>query len=380
MIGGMDISILPVQAVEKKAFIEVPWRIYEGVPQWVPPLWREMAEKIDSERNPIFERLDAQFYIALVHGEPVGRISAHIDRLYNEFHDERTGFFGFFECIHSQLVAQRLLEKACGWLYERGMTRVLGPMSYNMNEECGLLVEGFDQQPTLMMPYNPPYYAEYIEKTGFEKAKDLLAYTIDLTQKDVQNEAVSLQQRAKKMSQRAIEKGYSARSVNLADFDAEVDRLRSIYEEAWGANWGFSPLTENEFRALARELKHVVEPQLGVMVEQEGEPVAFGLILPDFNQALKAANGRLFPFGLLRILWHQRRIDGLRFLLLGIKEKHRVRGVDALIYHWLIRHTLESNYRWVEASWVLEDNHRMRQTIERIGTATKRYRIYEKLL
>lgn len=378
----MSVEIQPVAtASDLRRFIDVPWRLYRDDPNWVAPLRSDEVKKFDRSRNPFFEHADAQFLIASDGDHPVGRISAHIDHLHNDFHNEQTGFFGFFETIQQADVAAALLSAACDWLREQGMTVVRGPFDFNTNGESGLLVDGNDSQPVLMMPYNPSYYADFIERNGFRKAKDLVAYLVQLDGATFLSEMASLIPRMEKISQRALDDGYTTRPVNLKDFDGEVARLREIYNEAWEANWGFVPLTEREFEEQARELKRVVDPDLGVMIELGDEPVAFGLALPDFNQALKPINGRLFPFGLLKLLWHMRQIDGMRMMTLGIKAKHRVRGVDALLYLHMIRAAMASRYTWCECSWILEDNHKMRQTMERItGRIYKRYRVYERSL
>ncbi len=378
----MSVDIHPVTTQsDLSRFVDLPWRIYRDDPCWVAPLRSDEAKKFDRQRNPFFDHADAAFLLALDGDRPVGRISAHIDRLYNQFHDTQTGFFGFFETAERPDVADALFGAAMEWLREQGMTHVMGPFDYNTNGESGLLVDGFGSPPALMMPYNPPYYAELIERNGFAKAKDLVAYLVQLDGETFLTEMASLVPRLEKVSQRALDDGYTARPINLKDFHGEVARLREIYNEAWEANWGFVPLTEREFEEMARELKRVVNPDLGVLIEFGDEPVAFGMALPDFNQARQPVNGRLFPFGLLKLLWHLRRIDGMRMMTLGIKAQHRVRGVDALLYLHMIRSAMASPYKWCECSWILEDNSKMRQTMERItGHLYKRYRVYERPL
>jgi hypothetical protein len=232
-----------------------------------------------------------------------------------------------------------------------------------------------------MMPYNPPYYAQLIENCGYAKVKDLLAFTITIDEK-FRERIKELEPRLEAISRRARRQGFSARPVDLKDFDGEVRRLLEIYNEAWEHNWGFVPLTEREFIAQARELKRILVPELAVIVERGKEPVAFGLALPDFNQALHALNGRLLPFGLCKLLWRARRIDGLRLLTLGIKRAYRVRGVDALLYLELLRAGLSlPQYKRCECSWVLEDNHLMIRAFALVeGEVTKVYRVYEKPL
>lgn len=378
----MSLNIHPVEtSTDLRRFIDLPWALYRDDPNWVAPLRSDEVNKFHRQRNPFFDHADARFFLALDGDRPVGRISAHVDHLHNEFHDERTGFFGFFETIQRPDVAEALLTTAADWLDGQGMDLIRGPFAFNTNGESGLLVQGFDTPPALMMPYNPTYYADYVEANGFAKAKDLVAYLVQLDREPFLSTMDTLVPRLENVSQRALDDGYTARRVNLKDFDGEVARLQEIYNEAWEANWGFVPLTERELRAQAHELKRIVDPDLGIMIERGEEPVAFGLALPDFNQALKPVNGRLFPFGLFKLLWHMRKIDGMRIMTLGIKADHRVRGVDALLFLRMIRAAMASPYAWCEGSWVLEDNHKMHQTMERVtGEIYKRYRVYERPL
>lgn len=375
----MSVEILPVRTRKQlRAFLRLPWRLYRGDPHWVAPLLLDEGKRFDPRRNPFFEHAEVQLFLAVQDGKPAGRICAHIDRIHNEFHREKTAFFGFFESVKSEEVARALLETAENWAKERGMERLRGPFGFNTNGFAGLLVEGFHSPPTLLMPYNPPYYASFLEGCGYRKAKDLLAFRIEID-KELHDRLRALLPRLEKIAERAREKGFRVRSLNLRDFHGEVRRLREIYNEAWERNWGFVPLTEREFTEQAKELKQIVRPELAKIVELDGEPVGFGLAVPDFNEALKPVRGRLLPFGIFRLLWASRKIQGLRLLTLGIKRRHRVRGVDALIYCELIREGLKLPYRSCECSWILEDNHRIIRAIELAGGRPyKTYRVYEK--
>lgn len=378
----MNVHVTPVQnGRQLRRFIRLPWGLHRDDPHWVAPLFVDERKRFDLDRNPFFEHAEARFLLALRGREPVGRLSAHIDHLHNEFHAEQTGFFGFFESVDDPQVAEALFDDACGWLHAKDMEQVRGPFNFNTNGESGLLIHGFDDPPALMMPYNPPHYPGLIERCGFRKAKDLLAYVVRLDDA-FRAQMRDLLPRLEHISERARGQGYTARPLDLNDFAGEVTRLREIYNEAWEYNWGFVPLTEKEFEMQARELKKIVVPELSVMIERDDEPVGFGLTLPDFNQALKGANGRLFPWGFVKLLWRARTIDALRTLTLGVKKRHRARGVDALLYLELLRAGLSlPQYTRCECSWVLEDNHRMRQAIERFrGEVTKIYRVYERTL
>jgi hypothetical protein len=378
----MSIEIVPVRdRREVRAFIRLPGRLYRDAPNWVAPLLMDEAKRFDPRRNPFYEHADVQLFLALRDGTPVGRLSAHIDHLYNDFHGEKTGFFGFFECIHDADVTHALFEAAETWLRERGMERILGPFGFNTNGLAGLLVEDFRSPPALLMPYNPPYYSELIEESGYAKAKDLKAFRIEIDEA-FRERMSQMIPRLEAISGRARKQGFTARPINLRDFTNEVRRLREIYNEAWERNWGFAPLTEREFMEEAKEMKRIVVPELAVIVERGEEPVGFGLALPDFHQALRPLRGRLLPFGIFRLLRAARTIDGLRLLTLGIKHRYRIRGVDALLYIELLKAGLAlRQYTWCEFSWILEDNVLIIRAIELIGgRVSKVYRVYEKPL
>ena len=377
----MSTAVVPVRSPrELRAFIQLPWQLYRDDPHWVAPLLSDERKRFDPRRNPFYEHAEVQLFLVLQGERPVGRVSAHIDHLYNEFHGERTGFFGFFECVNDETVARALLDAAEGWLQERGMERVLGPFGFNTNGFSGLLIEDFNSPPALLMPYNPPYYAELIERCGYTKAKDLLAFKVEIDE-PFRQAMQKLVPRLEAIAERARRQGFSVRTLRVRDFDREVKKLWEIYQDAWERNWGFAPMTEREFFEEAKELKRIVVQELAVIVEKGDEPVGFGLALPDFNQALKPVRGRLFPFGIFRLLWHARKITGLRVLTLGIKHQYRVRGVDALLYLKLLEGGLKLPYTWCEFSWILEDNHLIIRAIEMgNGKLYKRYRIYEKSL
>jgi len=378
----VNIEVVPVR-IERdlEQFIRLPWGLYKGDPNWVAPLISEERRRFDPRKNPFYEHAEVQLFLALRDGRPVGRLSAHIDYLHNEFHGERSGFFGFFEAPDDRGVAEALFEAAEGWLRARGMECIRGPFSFNTNDPSGLLVEGFDSPPALMMPYNPPYYGKLLEGLGFVKVKDLLAYEITIDE-PFRERMKALIPRLEAIGRRARRQGVTVRAVNLSDFDGEVRRLMEVYNEAWERNWGFVPLTEREFVAQAKELKRIVIPELLVIAERGEEPIGFGLVLPDFNQALQPLRGRLFPLGIFKLFIYSRKITGLRFITLGIKRAHRKRGVDALIYLKMLEAGLKlTQYQRCECSWVLEDNHLMIRAIELVGgRLSKVYRIYEKPL
>lgn len=358
---------------ELKQFLHLPWKIYEGDPLWVPPLLHDVSTLLDRQRHPFHEHAEVEYFLAWRDDEAVGRVAAIVNRLHNEFTGDRIGFFGFFECVDDQGVADALFAAADRWLAERGMDTVRGPMNFSTNEECGLLIDGTAEPPLVMMTYNPSYYPRLIENAGFEKAKDLLAYILHTPEKPT---------RLSKRVMRAAERnGIRVRPIDMKRFDEEVALLEEIYNAAWERNWGFVPMTPAEFAFMAKQLKPVVDPNYALVAEVDGDPVGFGLALPDFNQALKHINGRLLPFGLLKLLWHKRNIDQVRIITLGVKAGYRRLGLDALMYLRIYEQAETDAIKRGECSWILEDNWDMRRAIERLGgTVYKVYRIYDKPL
>lgn len=354
-------------------FIDVAWRINARDRHWVPPLRRDVKELLDRRRHPFHRHADVAYFLAERGGEAVGRIAAIVNHRHNEFHGERTGFFGFFESEDDPEVAAALITAACDWLAARGMERVRGPTNFSTNEECGLLVEGFDSAPAVMMTHNPPYYAALLEGQGFHKAKDLLAYWLDEARPPER-----LVRGVERVQQRS---GVVIRSLDMRRFQDEVAAVKAVYNSGWAPNWGFVPMTDAEFEFMARKLKPVVDPELCLMAEANGEVVGFSLTLPDFNQALKHVNGRLFPFGLIRLLWESRRIRGVRILTLGLKPGYRRLGIDAALYLRTWQVGTGKGHMTGEASWILEDNWEMRRALEKMGARLRKtYRIYERPL
>lgn len=353
------------------------WRIYADDPNWVPPLRMAVRDLLDPARHPFHQHAEMQCFLALRDGEAVGRVCAVVNHRSNEFHDEKVGTFGLFETIDDPEVTRVLLDAAAEWLRGRGMRLMRGPMNLSTNDELygpGVLIDGFDTPPTVMMAHAPRYYQSLVEGSGLEKARDLIAYWMD---------APEPPPRLRRMYDRLRRtEGVRIRSLNMKRLDAEIDLILQIYNSAWERNWGFVPFTEDEIRHLAKELKPVVAPEYCPLVFVDDEPVAFALALPDFNQALHHLDsGRLLPFGIFKLLWHRRNIDRIRVLTLGIKPGYRNRGFDAaMIAHIMIESGKRDQARG-ECSWILEDNLEMRNAIERAGGHEyKRYRVYEKQL
>lgn len=366
------VIVAPVQSrSDLKRFLHLPWRLYRHNPVWVPPLLYDLKRLLNPRIHPFHEHAEVQYFLARRGTEVVGRIAAIVNHQHIQFHNDATGFFGFFESADDQAAATALLHTAAQWVATRGMQRISGPMNFSTNEECGLLVDGFEHAPMVMMPYNPPYYAPLLEAAGYTKTKDLLAYLLDdTTPPERLVRGVQRLQRAQHVTIRPINKKRLRQDVAL---------LLEIYQSAWERNWGFIPMTEAEADYLAAELRRVGDPELCLIAEVNGEPAGFALALPDYNQALRHIDGRLFPFGLCKLLWYRRRINAARVLTLGLKPGFRRRGLDAMLYLRLWEEAPKLGYPTVECSWILEDNWDMRRGLERMGARIyKTYRIYEK--
>ena len=356
-----------------QCFLKLPWRIYQGNPVWVPPVLVELKKLFDPRKHPFHRHAEVQYFLAWRGEEVVGRIAAIVNHQYVQFHDEATGFFGFFESIDDEHVAAELLTAAERWVAARGMKQIRGPMNFSTNEECGLLVDGFQHPPTVMMPYNLPYVAQLIEAAGYTKAKDLLAYLLDDTTppERLVRGVARLQQL----------QNITIRPINRRRFRQELELLREVYNSAWERNWGFVPMTKEEIDHFAAQLRWVANPNLCLVAEIKGEVVGFALALPDYNQVLRYLNGRLLPFGVFKLLWAQREINAARVLILGLKPGFRHLGIDAMLYLRLWEEAPKNGYPIVECSWILEDNWPMRRGLERMGARLyKTYRIYEKVL
>jgi GNAT superfamily N-acetyltransferase len=380
------LTVQPVStSEEKKEFVHFQWEVYRDDPNWVPPLLSERFECLDRERHPFHHHSDVEFFVARRDGRPVGTIAAILNKRHNEFHEEQTGFFGFFEVLRDREAAEALLQTAADWVRERGMSAIRGPASFSTNEEVGLLVDGWNGPPLILMTYNPPYYVDFVEGAGFTKAMDLLAYDLDMTQYggDVGRMPAKMVRVATKIQQRS---GITVRKINMRRFDDEVERFKRIYNSAWERNWGFVPLTDEEIDHTAAGLKMVIDPDVTVFAEKDGEVIGAMLPLPDVSQALIRAHPRPgVPewWTMLRLLWHwkvRRRVTRFRAFAGGVLEQYRGLGVDAVLIVELCKVAVD-RYRRCEMSWILENNTMMRRLAEMFGAEIYRtYRLYEKQL
>ncbi len=373
--GG--ITVRPVRArSELTAFIKLPWRLYRGSPNWVPPLISERRRHLSRDRNPFFQHAEAEYLLAWRGGEVVGRISAHIDHRLNEFQANRWGLFGFFESVDDPLVAGALLDAASEWLARNGADRIVGPFDFSTNHECGLLVEGHQYRPQILENWHHPYYAELLERNGMTKAMDLLKWQILSREHD--RVLPVIYELADKLK---ADHGIEVRRMRKRDFEAEVRRFMEVYNSAWERNWGFVPLTDAELRAYAKELKPILDERFAYVAEKDGEVAGAALALPDMNRVLAKLNGRLLPFGWITALAEKRKIDEIRVFALGVKREYRHTGTAAAFYAETWRECLRRPIARAETGWILESNEPMNRAMEALGgDVIKRYRIYERPL
>ncbi len=370
------ISIHPVRnSMEKKSFVNLPWNIYKNDPHWVPPLKMAIKDQLNP-KHPFYETAQTELFLAKQDKDIVGRMMAINPIAYNKFHGTNVGFFGFYEAIASVSVSKELFKAAENWLKEQGLEQIMGPFNLSSNYEAGLLVDGFDDPPQVMMTYNPRYYMKHLEENGYTKEKDLLAYEVDYP--------VTMPEVIVKIAERAEKKNrITYRYLNKSDFEGEVDRMLEIYNDAWEKNWGFVPMTEKEFRHTAKDLKTIVDERLVVFAEVDGEAAGFIVGLADLNQVFKKIpNGSLFPTGLYKLLTFKKRVSRMRVPTMGVKKKFRKIGLETLLYRKCQLNAEETGiYKTCEASWILEDNIEMNKPLIRMGfNPYKTYRIYSKSL
>ena len=381
-MSGAEGSGGPVTVVEVSRrgkdltrFLHVPYPIYRDDPNWVAPLLDDL-KKVFTDKNPLFEHAEMKLWVAVRGGRDVGRVAGILDRNHNAFHHESTAFFGFFESVNDPAVAGALLEAVAGWAKAKGMNRLLGPMNPTTNDECGLLVEGFDSPPVIMMTYNPRYYIDLLEGAGFTKAKDLLAYHFPVGEEPLRR----LTRLADGVRRR--EKDLVVRPIRRKTLAQDLAKVKEVYNSAWEENWGFVPMTDAELDFMASRLKPLLAEEIALLAEVNGEPVAFMMSLPDFNEAMQPLKGKLLTpkiFNFLRYLMGWKRPRFVRVVTLGIKKAYRQRGIDAVMFAQSVRAAMTYGFRDCEVSWMLEDNVMVLRPIDVFGGKKyKTYRIYEK--
>ena len=376
-----SLTIRPVRnRRELKRFVKLPFRLHRESEQWVPPLVFERMQFLDRKRNPWFEHGEAEYFLAERDGEPVGRITAHVDSRWDEFQGGKDAMFGFFEAAEDPEVVRALFDAAAEWALARGRERLLGPMDFTTNDEIGILIEGFERQPMILEPWHPPYYQRLIEAEGFGKAMDVLMWELRMGQlKEGEKFDPSIHEAAEKALH---DEGITIRNMRKRDMAGEVRRFMDVYNEAWGNNWGFVPITDAEVEFQAKNLKQVLDEEWTFMAEKDGEVVGAALTLPDINQVLAGMNGRLLPFGWAKFLLGKRKIDRLRVFALGVKHDYRHTGVAAGLYLEHIKMAaLPDKIHWGEMGWILETNKPMNRAMEGMGgKIVKKYRLYERPL
>jgi len=370
-----EINVIEVESSQQlHRFITLPFKLYKDDPYWVAPLISERKEFFSKKKNPFYRTAKTRLFLAEKGGETVGRIATCINYAHNEFHGENIGFFGFFESIDDYNVASKLLKVAMITLKSEGVEAMRGPANFSTNHEIGFLVEGFDSPPTIMSPYNKPYLPKLAEKFGLKKVMDLYAYYLDRGT-PIPDRHIKVVNRIKERNKIKI------RNVDLKHFDDEIKVIRHIYNHAWSKNWGFVPMAEDEFIHMGRGLRQIVDPELILIAEVDGEPAGFSMAVPDVNQALIKINGRLFPFGLFKLLWHTKvsnKVDGLRLMTMGVVHKFQKRGIDNVFFVETYKKGVELGYKWAELSWILETNDLMCRAADSMGAQLyKKYRLVE---
>ncbi|MEW5796012.1 MAG: N-acetyltransferase [Candidatus Zixiibacteriota bacterium] len=370
-----EVRVVEVEtSAQLKQFILYPNKLYAGDPNYVAPLYVERKEFFDRNNNPFYRTARTQLFLAMRGEEVVGRIATCISYKHNEYHGERTGFFGFFDTPDDEEVSRNLLKVAMIELKKAGMDRMRGPMNFSTNHECGFLVEGFDSPPMIMMTYNQPHQVKLAEKFGLRKVMDLLAYKLPTGWDPTDRVRRVVEARSAKTRVRF-------RTLDMSNFQHEVSLIKEVYNQSWARNWGFVPMDDAEFEHMAKNLKQIVDPDIVVIAEHDNRAAGFCLILPDINQVLIRLNGRLFPTGLLKLLWHTKvnnKVDRCRVLTFGVLPEYRHQGIDMMLFMEAYRRGTAKGYKWGELSWVLENNELMRRGVEQMQAVVyKRYRIVD---
>jgi GNAT superfamily N-acetyltransferase len=357
---------------EIEQFVKFPWLIYKNDPRWVPPLIGDQLNFFNPQKNPYYRHSKVQLIMAYEGKKPVGRLSVHENTLHVERHREKIGFFGFFECVDDYAVAKALFDYAKSWLKKLGYNKMRGPANFSINGEYALLVDGFDTPPLIMMTHNPPYYVKLIEQYGFRPSQNMFAFRSNATDGLPEHVLSMAREVANKHPELVV------RKMDINNLEGEAKIVHKIYASAWDENWSASPMSEEEMMKLARDLKMIIDPDLAYILEYKNQPIGFSLSIPDANQALKKANGRLWPFGLLKILWKKRSIDVFRVLAMGVLKEYRHHGFDTLFYKKTFEAAKHKGYRWAEMSMVNESNIPMRRVLEWVGAKVyKTYRMYD---
>ncbi|MDG1709067.1 MAG: hypothetical protein P8H03_09915 [Emcibacteraceae bacterium] len=365
---------------DRKVFIKVLWEIYKGEPNWTPPLIVERMDIINPAKNPYFQHAEVRLWIAYKDGKPVGRISAQIDDLVEKHHGVKTGHYGFFDCIDDQEVADALFNTACAWLKDNGRTEVIGPFSLSINEETGMLVEGFDTPARLLMGHARPYFEKLVKNAGLVKVKDTWAYTMDIS-------TPILPPTIQKLVDRAIDRGQvTFRPINMDKYEEELKIILDIFNDAWINNWKYIPFTQAELDQTVKDLKMIIREDFTYIAEVDGVPQAMMVTLPNINEIIRDFDGKLFPFGVFKLLWRLKIKPSFRTVrvpLMGVRTEYQNSRLSGIMSFGLFEACRQSAIKIgcdeAELSWVLEENTRLSKLLETVGCVKyKTYRLYQK--
>jgi len=371
--------MITIKAVETKAalasFIDFPHKLFEGNKNYVPELHIAQRDVLTPGKHPFHNHSEMQLFLAYDGDVIKGRIAAIFNNNHNTFKNVTEGFFGFYDLYNDAAVSKKLLDEAEKWLLAKGATKMIGPVNPSTNETAGLLIEGFDSPPVAMMTYNNPYYLDLLTAAGFEKSVDLLAY--NLPTNVVNKRSLALKDTLRK---RLAERNITIRNINLKDYKNEVEKILSVYNDAWIENTGFIPMTDEEFKYLAKDLKMILDKDFAMVAEHEGKTIGFALAIPDINQTLiKIKRGRLLPTGIFKLLLGKKKINYVRVIALGVNKEYRKAGIEAFFYAEIIQQAINKKLTGGEASWILENNEMMNNGLIKMNaTVYKRYRILEK--
>lgn len=369
------VEIVPVLGRRlRREFVLLPYRFYRDDPCWVPPLISEERKFLLPKSNPFLKNNEVALFLARRGSETVGRVAAVLNNDHQRQHQDRCGFFGLFECVDDAQAAEALLAAAGAWLRAKGCDTLRGPASFSLNSVAGLLVDGFDRPPAVLMAYNPPYYRALLEGLGFRQVMRFFAY-------EVSRETIRFPRAVGRLEERLREQGFTFRSFDLANAERDMAHVIDLFNHAWAGNWGFVPTTLAEGLDDLKKMRPVIKPDLILFAEKEGRPVGFSLSLPDINQALRPLRGRLFPLGWLRLLRNLKKIDAIRVTLMGVLKEHRHLGIDLVFYRLTSENALRYGIHKAEMSWILESNEAMNRVLRHINArVTKTYALYEKPL
>ncbi|MFN3193264.1 MAG: hypothetical protein ACE361_22320 [Aureliella sp.] len=378
--SSISIDVKPVRtARDRAAFVRLPWTIYVGDPKWVPPIISDQKSVLDPDKGPFFEHGKAELFLAYQNGQPVGRITAHVNERYDEIYGSNKGFIGFFECIDDKAVASALFDRAAGFLREQGKSIMEGPYSFSIYDEIGIQLDGFDNEPYVLTAHTRPYYRSLFEGNGFAKSIDWYAFRVDASKpnSEMHRRYDRIRSRVEKLGR--LELRQMDRGKN---FSRDADIVKKIFSDAWEKNWGHVPMSDSEFQRVAEFIRLIVCPELSLIAEVDGEPVGCSLVIYDANQVLKKLNGRILPFGWLRLLTGVRKSNRARLILMGMMEEYRNHGYDLGFYLHISDQTTKAGLEELEMSLVVENNHALLNTLEKLPGVEryKTFRIYQREL